>query len=67
MKRAHTKNHEAKGQLIWKCLFGAFNSPKNEQKQFDLRYHSSKVKSFRSFFGRIEDTKKIHLSKLTDL
>ena len=32
--------------------------PKNERKQFDLRYHSSKVELFRSVFGRIEDTKR---------
>ena len=32
--------------------------PKKERKQFDLSYHSSKVEFFRSFFGRIEDTKK---------
>ena len=32
--------------------------PKNERKQFDLSYHSSKVEFFRSFFERIEDTKK---------
>ena len=25
--------------------------PKNERKQVDLRYHSSKVEFFRSFFG----------------
>ena len=30
--------------------------PKNEQKQVDLRYHSSKVEFARSFFGGIEDT-----------
>ena len=40
----------AKGQLISKCLFGVSNFPKNEQKQFDLRYHSSKVEFFYSFF-----------------
>ena len=27
---------ESKGQLISKCLFGTFNSPKREQKQFDI-------------------------------
>ena len=27
--------------------------PKNERKQVDLRYHSSKVKFIRSFFGEI--------------
>ena len=48
-----------KSQLILKFLFGVFNfSPINERKQFDLRYHSSKVKFFRSLFGRIEDTTK---------
>ena len=30
--------------------------PKNERKQVDLRYHSSKVEFVRSFFGGIEDT-----------
>ena len=33
----------AKGQLISRCLFGL---PKNEQKQIDLRYHTSKVDFF---------------------
>ena len=38
--------------------FGCFQFlPNNEQKQVDLRYHSSKVEFFRSFFGRIEDTR----------
>ena len=36
--------------------------PKNEQKQFDLRYHSW---IFCSFFGRIEDTKKTFRNSLT--
>ena len=40
----------AKGQLISKCLFGVFNSPKNKQKQFDLRHHSSKVEFFSFVF-----------------
>ena len=52
----HVPGTSTKGQLITKCLFGVFNS--NERKQFELRYHSSKVEFFRSFFGRIEDTKK---------
>ena len=30
--------------------------PKNEQKQFDLRYHSSKVECFPLFLGRIQET-----------
>ena len=37
--------------------------PKNEWKQFDLSYHSSKVKFFRSFFGRIEE----NISRFRDL
>ena len=45
----------AKGQLISKCLLVSSILPKNERKQFDL---SSKVDFYRSFFGRIEDTKK---------
>ena len=46
--------------------------PKNEQKQFDLRYHKLQpslvvfqVEFFRLFFGRIEDIKK-GISELTD-
>ena len=30
--------------------------PKNERKQFDLRYHGSKVECFPLFFGRIQET-----------
>ena len=56
-----------KGQLILKVLFGVFNSPKKKRtKTIRLKYHSSKVEFFCSFFGRIEDTKK-DISKLTDL
>ena len=32
-------------------------SPKNERKQVDLRYHSSKVEFLRSFLEEIEDIK----------
>ena len=39
--------------------------PKNERKQLDLRYHSSKVEFLRSFFGRIENTKRTFWNKLT--
>ena len=35
-----------KGDLISKCLFGVFDSTKNERKQFDMRYHSNKVELF---------------------
>ena len=48
----------SKGQLISKCLFGIFSSPKNEQKNSPLLLWYLKSNCFRSFFGRIEDTKK---------
>ena len=32
--------------------------PKNERKQVDMRFHSSKVNSFVRFLGEIEETKK---------
>ena len=55
-----------KGQLISKCLVGVFKFfKKNRTKQVDTRYHSSEEDEFfRSFFGRIEDTKKSLLSDL---
>ena len=40
--------------------------PKNEQKQVNLRYHSSKVEFVCSFFWRKSMTLKT-ISKLTDL
>ena len=39
--------------------------PKNQRKQFDLRYHSSKVEFFRSLLGRIEDTTNTFRNYLT--
>ena len=55
-----------KGQLISKCLFGVFNSPKKRTKTIQLQVPIV-VKSnfFRSFFGRIEDTKKTFRNELT--
>ena len=50
-----TASKFVKGHLISKCL--QF-SKKTEHKKFDLRYHSSKVEFFRSFFGRIDNNKK---------
>ena len=42
-----------KGQLIFEMSFWCLQFLlKNERKQVDLRYHSSKVKFVRSFFGR---------------
>ena len=58
-------NMLTKGQLIWKGHFGVFNSSKNELETliFALAYWD---RIFRSFFGRIENTKKTIL-KLNDL
>ena len=46
----------AKGQLISKCLFGVFNSPKKST--LGNIIHSSKIEFFGSFFVRTEDIKK---------
>ena len=40
------------GKSFWCLQF----PPKNERKQVNLRYHTSKVEFDRSFFGGIEDT-----------
>ena len=50
----------AKGQLITKCLFGVFHSPKKCTKTIRIEVCTIVVKLnlFCSFFGRIEDTKK---------
>ena len=47
-----------KGQLISKCLFGIFNSPKKQTKNSTLLLWYLKSNCFHSFFGRIEDTKR---------
>ena len=47
-----------KGQLISKCLFGIFNSPKKRTKNSTLLLWYLKSNCFCSFFGRIEDTKR---------
>ena len=48
-----------KGQLISKCLFGIFNSPKKPTKKFEFTTMVPQVKLFLFvFWGRIEDTKK---------
>ena len=45
-------NTGSAGQLISKCLDGGLQfPPKNEGKQVDLRFHSSKVEFVCSFFG----------------
>ena len=57
----------AKGQLISKRFSGAGRfPPKNEQKQVDLRFHSSKIEFVRSFFGENVGLKKI-IFTLSDL
>ena len=49
----------AKGQFISKCLFWVYQfPPKNERKQVNLRFHSSKVEFIRSFFGENVGSKK---------
>ena len=47
-------------------FFISSSLPKNEQKQFDLRYHSSKVKFIRSFFRKNSQLDNL-LSSFTDL
>ena len=59
------KSYELKVSLFRNVFLVSSILPKNERKQFDLRYHNSKVEFFRSFFGRIEDTKKTFRNKLT--
>ena len=58
---------DTKGQLISKCPFGIFNFSQktNENKSTWGIIRSSKVKMFRSFYGRIEDTKKSFWNYLT--
>ena len=54
------QNPTSKGQLISKCLFGIFNSPKKSTKKNQLYYYcTSSLIVFVRFFGRIENTKKI--------
>ena len=48
---------KVKGQLISKCLFGSFISPKKRTKKFNFTTMVPQVELF-SFFGRIEDTMK---------
>ena len=47
-----------KGQLISKGLLVSSILQKNDQKQVDLRYHSTVGQIFGSIFGRIQDTNK---------
>ena len=54
----HTNFPFAKGQLISKCLFGAFNSPKKRKKSIRLKVPCSKVEYFVRFLGE---------SKISDL
>ncbi len=57
--RLYNRNCDDHRSDNFEIYFGVFNSPKNERKQFNLRYHSNKVEFFRSIFVRIEDTKNI--------
>ena len=56
----------AKSQLISKCLFGIFNSPKNQQKKFDFTIMVPQVELF-SFVLWENVRKQKDISKLTDL
>ena len=47
-----------KCQLISKCIFDIFNSPKKRTKKIDFTTMVPQVELFSSFFERIEDTKK---------
>ena len=55
--RGKTSKVAHKGQLVSKCLFGIFNSPKIKRKKSTLLLWYLKSNCFLSFFGKIEDTK----------
>ena len=58
--------HITKGQLILKCLFGIFKSPKKRAKKFDFTTMEPQVDCFCSFF--FEELKNLkEISKLIDL
>ena len=46
-----------KGQLISKCLFGVFNSSKQQPKNFCPSRLGQKLEFSSLFFGKIEDAK----------
>ena len=60
----HASRPKPKGQIIsfWCLQF----PPKNQRKQVDLRFHSSKVEFVRSFFWRKRQLEKI-ISTFSDL
>ena len=60
------KDLKTKGQLISKCFFGIFNSPKKRTKKSTLLLWYLKSNCFRSFFGRIEDSKMTFSKKTAD-
>ena len=55
-----------KGQLISKCLFGIFNSPKKRTKKFDFTTMVPQVELFSFVFWENSRYQK-DISKLTDL
>ena len=58
--------HESKGQLISKGLFGILNSSKKRTKKFDLiMYYTSGRLVFIRFLEEFEDTKKTFRNQLT--
>ena len=49
---------DAKGQIISEAIFLGFNSSKKRTKYFQKFALATRAEVFRSFFGRIEKTKK---------
>ena len=47
-----------KGQLISKCLFGIFNSPKTRTKFFWLYYYGTSSRFVFGFFGELKTPKR---------
>ena len=52
------KTAGTKGQLVSKCLFVVFNSPKKQTKKIALRYHGSKLNFFVCLLGELKIPKR---------
>ena len=66
IKESSKLSNHTKGQLISKCLFGIFNSPKKQTKKFNFTTMVPQVELFSFFFWENWRHKK-DISKLTDL
>ena len=60
------QSYDSKGQLISKCLFGIFNSPKERTIKFDFTTMIPQVELFSFVFWKKGKHQK-DISKLTDL